>query len=44
MEDLGLAAISHVTVQGHHVTGSPANACVLLERLETVVKKVKWSF
>lgn len=42
MEDLGLAAISHVTVQGHHVTGSPANACVLLERLENVVKKSVW--
>ncbi|KAG1925808.1 extended synaptotagmin-1, partial [Pimephales promelas] len=42
MGDLGLAAISHVTVQGHHVTGSPANACVLLERLENVVKKSVW--
>lgn len=39
MGDLGLAALSHVTAQGHHVTGSLANACVRLERLENIVKK-----
>lgn len=39
MEGLGLAALSHVTAQGHHVTGSLANACVPLERLENIVKK-----
>lgn len=44
MGDLGLAALSHVTAQGHHVTASLANACVPLERLENIVKKVILSY
>ncbi len=44
MGDLGLAALSHVTAQGHHVTASLANACVPLERLENIVNKVILSF
>lgn len=39
MGDLGLAALSHVTAQVHHVTRSLANVCAPLGHLENAVRK-----